>query len=425
MRLTHSHTGITAHSGTQADGSTWLVAIANNGFELRRMAASVPQQRVAAIGAVPTPAAAATSATGSTELGDARSYAAWRSLYPRSWFPAITGDQGLTAYGASTFGGDALGWHNYAALLMWETSQREPIASLEYLFLGRHHVALTRSLTARASVGSGRSEETTLYDRDTQLQWLSIQPFARLQRSWTFGVGAALDRRERINVSTDTSTRPRDERLAAVLVDYDSAASNWASEGHNHGQRHTLLYETYKPFARSNTTDYDGELLRLDLRGYFGIGRSVLGLKHTEARARGRTEPYQLGGALDPQLQLGTVLNSRRIALRGYDPDEPTLTGTDARVTSIEWRTPLVDVDRHGMVPPIGLNRLSATLFFDIGGAWTQGERPAQYKRGAGVELIGELKLLYSLGLQLRGGVAKGLDEPRDVLGYFSLGRAF
>jgi hypothetical protein len=425
MRLTHSHTGITAHSGTQADGSTWLVAIANNGFELRRMAASVPQQRVAAMGATPEPMPAATSTAGSTELGEARSYAAWRSLYPRSWLPALSGDGGLTAFGASTFGGDALGWHSYAALLMWETSQREPIASLEYLFLGRHHLALTRSLTARASVGSGRSEETTLYDRDTQLQWLSVQPFARLQRSWTFGVGAAIDRRERINVSTDTSTRPRDERLAAVLIDYDSAASNWASEGNNHGQRHTLLYETYKPFARSNTTDYDGEVLRLDLRGYLGIGRSVLGLKHTEARARGRTEPYQLGGALDPQLQLGTVLNSRRIALRGYDRDEPTLTGTDARVTSVEWRTSLSDVDRHGMVPPIGLNRLSATLFFDIGGAWTQGDRPAQYKRGAGVELIGELKLLYSLGLQLRGGVAKGLDEPRDVLGYFSLGRAF
>ena len=99
--------------------------------------------------------------------------------------------------------------------------------------------------------------------------------------------------------------------------------------------------------------------------------------------------------------------------------------GTDARVTSIEWRAPLADVDRHGMAPPFGLNRLSATVFFDIGGAWTAGNRPALYKRGAGVELIGEVKLLYALGLQLRGGLAKGLDEPRDSMGYLSLGRAF
>jgi outer membrane protein assembly factor BamA len=119
------------------------------------------------------------------------------------------------------------------------------------------------------------------------------------------------------------------------------------------------------------------------------------------------------------------VLNSRRIALRGYAADEPTLVGTDARVSSIEWRAPLVDVDRHGMSPPFGLNRLSATLFFDIGGAWTEGGRPAQYKRGAGIEFIGEVKLFYALGVQLRGGVAKGLDEPHETLGYLSLGRAF
>ena len=444
MRLTHSHTGITAHSGTLADGSSWLVAIANNGFELRRMADSVAQQRVAAIGAPPagpTPSpssspsppssspvssGAPANAASPAELGEARSYAAWRSIYPRSWLPAITSDRGLTAYGASTFGADALGWHSYAALFQWETSQHEAVGSLEYLFLGRHHFALSRSLSSQASTGSGNSRETTLYDRETQLQWLSVLPFARLQRTWTLGVGAALDRNDRVDVINASTTRPRDERLAAALIDYDSSASNWWSEGNNVGQHSTLLYETYKPFARNNnTTDYDGEVLRLDLRGYFGIGRTVLALKHTEARARGRTEPYQLGGALDPQLQLGTVLNSRRIALRGYDSNEPTLVGTDARVSSIELRTPIADVDRHGMVPPFGLNRLSATFFFDIGGAWTQGERPSQYKRGAGIELIGEVKLLYTLGLQLRGGVAKGLDEPRDVLGYLSLGRAF
>ena len=424
VRLTHSHTGITAHSATQADGSSWLAAIANNGFELRRMPASTAQQRVAAVGSFAT-APASSGAAAPAELGEGRDYAAWRAIYPRSWLPAITSDKGLTAYGASTFGGDALGWHRYAALLQWETSQREATGSLEYLFLGRHHVALSRQLTARASTGSGRTQEATIYDRETQFQWLSVLPFERLQRSWTFGVGAAVDRIDRVQVTNGNSNRVNEERLAAVLVEYDSSAGNWYSEGRNLGQRSTLLYETYKPFARNDGTGYDGEVLRLDLRGYLGIGRSVLGVKHTEARARGRTEPYQLGGALDPQLQLGTVLNSRRIALRGYDTSEPSLVGTDARVTSIEWRTPLADVDRHGMVPPVGLNRLSATLFFDIGGAWTQGERPAQYKRGAGVELIGELKLLYSLGLQLRGGVAKGLDEPRDVLGYLSLGRAF
>ncbi|MEQ1804472.1 MAG: hypothetical protein ABL900_03765 [Burkholderiaceae bacterium] len=363
QRLTHSHTSIIAHSGTLPDGSSWLVAVANNGFEVRRMSESTVQQRIATAASA-APAVAPIAAGGAVDLGEPTRYAAWRSVYPRSWFPAVSVDRGLTAYGASTIGGDALGWHRYAALAQWETSQREGIGSLEYLFLGRHHVAASRNLIARAWVGASGKEDTTVYERGTQLQWLSVQPFWRLQQRLTLGVGAALDRNDRIDLIAGTTTRPRDERIAALLVEFDTSGGNWWSEGENRGQRSTLLYETYKPFARSSSNNYDGDLVRLDLRGYLGIARSVLGVRHTEVRARGFTEPYQLGGALDPQLQLGTVLNSRRIALRGYDADEPTLVGTDARVTSIEWRAPLADVDRHGMAPPFGLNRLSATVFF-------------------------------------------------------------
>jgi outer membrane protein assembly factor BamA len=142
-------------------------------------------------------------------------------------------------------------------------------------------------------------------------------------------------------------------------------------------------------------------------------------------RARGRTERFQLGGASDAQLQLGLALNDREIALRGYRGDEAVLRGTDARVTSVEFRTPLADIDRHFMSPPLGINRLSATAFFDIGGAWSDGSRPLRYQRGVGVELLGEVKLLYALGLHLRVGVARGLDEPKGTRGYLSLGRPF
>jgi hypothetical protein len=429
QRLTHSHTSIVAHSGSLPDGSSWLVAVANNGTELRRMPQAAVQQSLAAIepAAVQAAAAAGPPAT-PADLGDGQRYAAWRSLYPRSWFPLITADRGLSAYGAATFGGDALGWHRYAATGLWETSQREATGSIEYLFLGRHLFALSRSLASRAWTGAKGKEDVTIFERATQVQWLSMHHFDRLERRLHVGVGAALDRNDRVNLINATTIRPRDERLAAALIEFDTSGANWWSEGENRGQRSTLLYETYKPFARSGTVSaprYDGEVLRLDLRGYWGLGRHVLGARHTEVRARGVTEPFQLGGALDPQLQFGTALNNRRIALRGYDADEPSLVGSDARVTSIEWRAPLADVDRHGMAPPFGLNRLSATVFFDIGGAWTAGNRPAQYKRGAGVELIGEVKLLYAIGLQMRAGVARGLDEMGETLGYFSLGRAF
>ena len=435
LRLTHSHTAVVAQAGTQADGSLVLSVIAPDGYELRRMGSTTPLQRVAvraaatlpvATGAAPDVAAsAATAAAGADGLSEGRSYLALRSLYPRSWLPAISADRGLQAFGASTFGADALGWHQYAATVQWETSQRELLGSLEYLFVGQHHIALQRSLSAKAWVPDGNGERTTLYERHSKAQWLSVLPLIKRDRSLVFGVGAALDRIDSVQVDAATSTRPRDERLAAALVEFDTRGSNWWSESSNRGQRSSLLYESYKPFARDGSVGYNGEVLRLDLRGFVPLGRTVLALRHTEARARGRTEPFQLGGATDTQLQLGLALNERELALRGYRGDEAVLRGTDARVTSVEWRTPLADVDRHFMSPPLGLNRLSAAVFFDIGGAWTAGNRPLHYQRGVGVELLGEVKLLYALGLQLRAGVARGLDEPSGTRGYLTLGRMF
>jgi hypothetical protein len=290
-------------------------------------------------------------------------------------------------------------------------------------------LALTRTLTPRAWVGDKGKETTTAYDRGTQAQWLGLLPWVKVDRRVVFGLGAALDRVERVQLGTATqaraTVRQRDEKLAAALLDIDTRGANWWSEGANRGQHSSLLYESYKPFATSGSTDFDGSVLRLDLRGYLGVGSGVLAVRHTEVRAHGRTERFQLGGATDPQLQLGLMLNRRDIALRGYQGNEAALQGANARVSTLEWRMPLADLDRHAMVPPIGINRLSLNLFTDIGGAWDTGNKPASYYKGVGAELIGEIKLLYTLGLQLRLGVAQGLDDPKGTQAYLTLGRAF
>ncbi len=485
QRLTHSHTGVVAHGGSMADGSLATVVIAAEGYRLHRQEQAAALQTLPLAGgrtlkvanagwspaapaiatataAVPTataaPAAASTAAPGAgsarpiqpippmpapqvavastaaspSVLGEDRRYLPLTSMVPRSWWPLITSDRGLTAYGASTNGSDALGWHQYALAFQWETSQREAVGALEYLWLNSQMLSLQRSITPLAWRDRGNSKYDTLaYERHTQAQWLSTLPvLQRLQRRVNLGIGAAFDRIEVIQTEPESRRTARNDKLAAALIDYDSRESNWWSEGANRGLRASLLYETYQPFLSAEEkaagTGYDGNVIRADLRGYLPLGRSVLALRHTEARASGRTRPYQLGGATDPQLQFGYTLNSRDLSLRGYSGDDAALVGQSARVSSIEWRTPLADIDRHGMVPPFGINRLSGAVFFDIGGAWNAGaHKPATYYRGVGLELLGELRLLYALGLQLRLGVARGLDEPKDTLGYLSVGRAF
>lgn len=425
-RLTHSHTSVVAHGGTAADGALATVVIAPQGFALHRLASAVPLQTLPADTAgAAMPALAPEAAAPPAVLGDGVAYSALRTLAPRSWLPAVVVDRGLAAFGASTSGADALGWHQYLVTAMLETSQKELVGSLEYVFADSHGLSLTRGLSAQAWTGASGKEDTTVFDRNTRVQWLSLVPFTRLQRRVTLGVGAAVDRSDRVDLDAGSTAHRRDEKVMAVLLDFDTRGSNWASEGVNRGLRATLQYESYKPFADGDAPTYSGAVLRADLRGFVPLGRSVLALRATEVHASGSTERYQLGGAVDQALQIGYVLNNRSLSLRGYQGDELALQGRNARVGSIEWRTTLADVDRHFMVPAVGINRLSATVFADVGGAWDTGHRPAQWHRSVGAELIAETRWLYALSLQLRLGLARALDGERGTTGYLSLGRAF
>jgi hypothetical protein len=98
------------------------------------------------------------------------------------------------------------------ATLQWETSQKELLGTLEYVFVDSHGLALKRSLAAQRLDRRQRQETTTVYDRDTRLQWLSTLPFTRLQRRITLGVGAAMDRSDRVDLEAGSSTRRHDER---------------------------------------------------------------------------------------------------------------------------------------------------------------------------------------------------------------------
>jgi hypothetical protein len=288
---------------------------------------------------------------------------------------------------------------------------------------------------AQAWTGADGDETTTLYDREWQAQWLTVVPVPvldSLAHRVTVGIGAALDRIERVTVAGGAVQRRQDDRIAALVADVDSRGSNWYADGANRGVKLTLRAESYKPFQGRGddaAPDFDGLVVRADARAYLGLGRGVLALRLTEARARDRTRPFQLGGATEAGRGIGFALNNREIALRGYRGDEPELIGAQARLASVEWRMPLADIDRHYMVPAVGINRLAATAFFDIGAAWPTGtSSPDDYRRGIGFELRGEARLLYAMAIDLRVGIGRALDPIPGrgrTRGYLTIGQAF
>ena len=208
--------------------------------------------------------------------------------------------------------------------------------------------------------------------------------------------------------------------MLGLVAGVDTRREQFLSEGPSQGQQLRLFAETSNRLRGA----YAGNFYRADWRAYLPVYKSVVSLRWNETYSQPEAEPVQLGGSFSEETFALPVLNQREFPLRGYLSGETVLTGHRSRLGTIEWRTPISDVDRHFMVPPLGLNRISVSVFFDAGAAWENGA-PQRYFKSAGVELLSEVRLGYQLGAQLRAGVAKGFETPGRTVAYLHVGRSF
>ncbi len=407
-----------------AGGEIFLTTIEADGDILRRLRLAQAPLETRAPAVAPAAAPAAAQAAG---LGPDRPYAPWSSLLPRSWFPLAEIADGEVALGVQTFGQDALGLHQYALAPLFEFTQHEQLGSAAYVYDGRHGVLLDRRMTVKASSakdGSGNSlsdRKIDAYTIDEDAQWVSTWRHVSLGTSLYWGLGAALDRARFHEVGVGASS-PHDERVGALVAGIDTRRRQWLSEGPSQGQQLRLFAETSNGLGG----DFSGNVYRGDWRAFLPIRSTVLSLRWNEVYAQPEARPIELGGSFSEETYgyALPVLNQRQFPLRGYRSGEAGLTGHRARLGTLEWRMPLADVDRHFLVPPAGLNRVSLNLFVDSGAAWdSAAER--RYHRGYGAELMSELRLGYLLEVQVRLGVAKGIDEFGRTMGYLRVGRSF
>jgi hypothetical protein len=344
-----------------------------------------------------------------------RPYAPWSSLRPTAWLPVIGLADGAIELGFTVSGQDALGLHRYVLTPRYEFTQDEPLVDFEYTYDGRHGLLLNRALTVK---GQDDQNEITAYSIKERAQWVSTWRALSLNRRFYWGFGGALERERLHQVGFDSTIQ--DERVLGLVGGVDTRRERWLSEGPSQGQWLQLFAETSTGLGGA----FSGNVYRADWRGHLALGKSVLALRWNEAYGQDKAEPFQLGGSFSDELFTLPLLNQREFALRGYGSGEPALTGHRARVATVEWRTPIRDLDRHLMVPPLGLNRVSLNLFVDVGAAWEHGASP-DYHRGVGAELMTELRFGYLFALQARAGIARGIDEAGRTTGYLRVGRAF
>jgi len=351
--------------------------------------------------------------------GTDRTYSPWASLRPRWWFPALYSDGGALALGVQTDGQDALGLHQYSLAPMYEVTQSQALGSATYIYDNRHGLLLDRWMTVKASDSS--ANDVKAYTVNETAQWVSLWRHLAFNARYYWGLGGALDRETFHQVDTG-GLATRDERVAGLVAGVDTRRQQFLSEGPSQGQQLRLFAETSNGLRGA----YSGNFYRGDWRAHLPAGKTVVSLRWNQAYSQPQAEPIQLGGAgasfSETSFAL-PVLNQREFPLRGYRSGEAVLTGHRASLVTLEWRIPLSDVDRHYMVPPVGLNRISMSVFTEAGAAWDND--PQRWYKSAGIELLSEVRFGYQLGVQLRAGVAKGFEAPGRTEGYVRLGRSF
>lgn len=400
-------------------GEMLLTTVEADGDVLRVLHLPAQPLETRETGVLQAPPAAGARAAGA---GDDRPYSPWASLRPGLWYPALTVADGAFALGAGTYGQDALGLHQYAVAAQYELTQNEALGSASYVYDERHGLLLNRAMTVKSSVTNDQKLtgiEIRAFAINETAQWVSLWRDLSLGSRLYWGLGGALDRQILHDLAAGRSTS-RDERVLGLLAGIDRRREQLLSEGPSEGQELRLFAETSNRLRGS----YAGNFYRSDLRLYVPAGRTVVSVRWNEAYAQPQAEAIQLGGILSEETFALPVLNQREFSLRGYRSGENVLTGHRARLGTLEWRVPLSDIDRHFMVPPVGVNRLSASVFLDAGAAWDRGEAPAYYKSG-GVEILSEARLGYLFGAQVRIGYAKGFQAPGRKVGYIRIGRSF
>ncbi|HYR27085.1 MAG TPA: BamA/TamA family outer membrane protein [Thermoanaerobaculia bacterium] len=325
---------------------------------------------------------------------------------PTWWSPVWSED----GFGATTSGGDVLGFHRYAATVTTESD------SLVYSY-DRWYPTFTLATAGYTDepVAFRTDEGVVAYEEKNRRILAQVSaPLRRYRWQTTGWIGAVRDRidgeppagvpdaaLERAGVFRGTL---QGVRIGAL---FNSAQTYGFSISPENGITARVDYEN---LSRALGSDRAMQQYRADLRGYLGLPRDhVLAARVAGGKTTGHF-------VLQRELRVGGVgeglfagLDTRSFPVRGYEGS--TLRGNRAAIGSVEYRLPLWNIDRGPTTWPIYFHRILGDVFADYGTAWQRdGTRRAIASVGA--EAAADIFLHYFLPLRYRVGVAYRLNDP-------------
>lgn len=415
-RLTRVKTGAFSPSLDPIDGGLVYLGYSGDGYDLHRLDEPTSLGEPAAAAAVPSPPRPEMRDVD----GEHGEYNPLPTLRPTSWFPYVVGGEDVLEVGASTFGSDALGLHNYNALLTYETTDSLVGGSLGYTYADL--VALTGSRSydyELEEVPGGPTERVDRAELVFTLPWRSVNTDAGVH------LGGAYEGRTPMTLDGEAlAAFEFRDAAAGVAFTLDSTDATLLATRRHNGRDIRLVAET----SDIADSDFTGDAWRADWREFFELpAGGALALRYHVGRADATARAFQLGGTdLGTEyVQRDELFNRRDFALRGYPERLAGLVGHRMEQAAAEYSMPLATVERAWVRPAFGLHRLHATVFAAGGRAWNSGQPEPEWKSSAGAELIGDVNVFYRFNLRLHLGYAKGVDEGGEGQWYLSAGTAF
>jgi hypothetical protein len=414
-----------------ADGSAVVfTSLAAGGYDV--YAARLPERGRWPAGRRSAPAASAPAPGAPTPFDEAVTlreqplpvageYSPWRTLLPRNWSPLLSVNGDDVDVGASVGAADVLGYHEYGASVMWRASGQDadltfdapPVSwNVSYAYnrwrpslllsawSGIDTVLVAEEASSRTFLSQERSHG---FFAGVLVPWRRV----RMAQSWLAGVD--VDQR-RLPDAAGVADRARNGFRAGWAL--NSARQYGYSISPEDG---TWTAVNLERVTTGLGADGDAFSLAGDWRVYLrGFGRHHvaafrLGAASSTGEA-GMTRYFDLGGSGIPASPF--AMGQRVVGLlRGLPPDQRQ--GTAVLVANLDYRFPLVRVERGIRTWPVFLRDIHGAVFADIGSAGMSFDELPGAVCSVGAELATRITLGYTWNLSLAAGAAWVHDPSR------------
>lgn len=347
-----------------------------------------------------------------------------KQLAPQWWEPRLYLSEESQRFGVYTSGSDALLRHNYDLYTEWDFEAKAASVEFNYSY-DRWFPLLQTKINSRNrlnNVYEGMLIEALIPFLSRDNRW-----FISTSISYEDDVSKFYDAQ---NVLTTSASK---NRLFGAALTWDTRKNYPKTFSPYEGRAVNLIFET-SAFTNSS---FSGQMLTSEWREAINLKNNHgIGFRLTHGLGIDSPRPFQLGGTYsDSSLYSqsvyssvqyrSTFYNKRRYPLRGYSPTDGKLRGRRMLLVNLEWRIPGEFIERGFPVFPLGLTKVSGTVFYNGASVWQGGLSPQKPHHGIGIEANMDTEWFTYFPARLRIGIASGLSEGGENQIYFQLGNTF